>query len=223
MRDFPHRRVPERLPPPPHGRKSHEGKEKVNLQEAIDTAIEDENGDGDGDRAEFEGRPRREWGPRLRIHHFGVLTAVLHRCLLEGDIQRASRAWAMLLRGEFGGRGIDIRSSGYWGIGAELLIRSEGRDFKGKGRAGERVKVNKSDSVNDDDGSGKDIDNGARRWGSAAGLEKAKDYYDRLILQHPYMRQYHESVTAFDFWPAKLGCEIYGIQFEQKEDRKSVV
>jgi hypothetical protein len=56
-----------------------------------------------------------------------------------------------------------------------------------------------------------------QRWGTAPGLEKAKEYYERLILQHPYKRQFHNSVNALDFWPAMLGCEIYGIQFEQKE------
>ena len=56
-----------------------------------------------------------------------------------------------------------------------------------------------------------------RRWGTAAGLEKAKEYYERLILQHPYKRQYYGSINSLDFWPAMLGCEIYGIQFEQKE------
>merc|ERR1712093_213285 len=51
-----------------------------------------------------------------------------------------------------------------------------------------------------------------RRWGSREGLELAKSYYERLILEYPYNRQFQRSVSALDFWPAMVGCEIYGVQ-----------
>jgi hypothetical protein len=141
------------------------------------------------------------------LQHLSVLTTILQRCLLEGDIQRASRAWTMLIRAQVGGRGVDLRGSGYWGIGAELLIRSLDR------------KRNYSYDEESDD---EEEEEGMKRWGSKEGLEKARDYYERLILQHPYKRQFDGSVSALDFWPAMVGCEIYGIQFEEKEGLRRV-
>ncbi|KAN0104556.1 hypothetical protein V8E51_010301 [Hyaloscypha variabilis] len=151
---------------------------------------------------------RVERGPKLRLQHLSVLTTILQRCLLEGDIMRASRAWAMLIRTQVGGRGIDLRGSGYWGIGAELLIRSL-----------ERKRNYSYDEETDDED---EELMGVKRWGSKEGLEKARDYYERLILQHPYKRQFDGSVSALDFWPAMIGCEIYGIQFEQNEGLRSI-
>ena len=164
------------------------------------------------------------------MQHLAVLTAILHRCLLKGDIPRASRAWAMLLRTQVNGSHIDIRTSRYWGIGAELLVRGEELPGDG-GRKQDSTGVESDVSGNelgedDEDGSemvGNTVECEAKsevveqRWGSAAGLEKVKEYYERLILQHPYKRQFHNSVNALDFWPAMLGCEIYGIQFNLKE------
>lgn len=181
---------------------------------------------GDEDDAEVktvEAAEEREGrGPRLRLQHLAVLTAILQRCLLEGDIPRANRAWAMLIRAQVGGQGIDLRGSGYWAIGAELLMRS-----------GETAPARKQrrniDMDKDDEGSRQKQDDrseaeqkGMRRWGTADGLEKTKDYYERLILQHPYKRQFHGSVSALDFWPAMVGCEIYGIQYEQKESLRKI-
>jgi hypothetical protein len=160
----------------------------------------------------------------LRIQHLSVLVAILQRCLLEGDIPRASRAWAMLLRAQHNGKGIDIRSSGYWGIGAELLIRGGEKPIRRRTALKEDGNRS-SESGEEDTNGGEESESdeqkfhvqGERRWGTAAGLEKAKDYYERLILQYPYTRQYHGSINSLDFWPAMLSCEIYGIQFEQKE------
>lgn len=172
-----------------------------------------------------QGSGRRRRGNRLRRHHLGVLTTLLHRCLAEGDIPRASRAWALLLRAESGGFPIDIRNTGYWGIGAELLIR--GQESNAAAFGGQRRESSPGDGDTNEDAAQaeedqdpeSDSENASRpiRWGTAEGLEKAKEYYERLILQYPYMRQFPNAVTAVDFWPAMLGCEIYGIQFSQKE------
>jgi hypothetical protein len=179
--------------------------------------------------SETEGSNRETRAPYLRMHHLGVLTTILHRCLLEGDIQRANRAWAMLLRAQVNGKGVNIRSSGYWGIGAELLMRGGERRIRGggfrQGHESEEPESGSSDSESGQEGGSKDGESyGATegRWGTAAGLEKTKEYFERLILQHPYKRQYHNSVSALDFWPAMLGCEVYGIQFEQKEALKKI-
>lgn len=155
-------------------------------------------------------------GPRLRMQHLGVLTAILQRCLLEGDIPRASRAWSMLIRVQIAGVEVDIRDSGYWGIGAELLIRNGETKARNRFFPDEDSDYDADDEDNFDGRAGiRDQDDGI--WGSKSGLEKAKKYFERLILQYPYKRQFHGSVNALDFWPPMVSCEIYGIQHEQRE------
>jgi hypothetical protein len=208
--DFPHRGVPPSFPSTSHA------------AVAVQT-------DDDGTEIEGGNLKRERKAPHLRMQHLGVLTTILQRCLLEGDIPRASRAWAMLLRAQHNGKGIDIRSSGYWGIGAELLIRGGEKPARGLRRFGEAGSASSESDAGESDEDGesdsgqeKGYDQGERRWGTASGLEKAKDYYERLILQYPYTRQYHDSVNSLDFWSAMLSCEIYGIQFEQKEALRKV-
>lgn len=195
VKDFPHRGLASRSVEKEEKR-SRKGKEKEtgDVEKTKDTSL------------------RKKSTPALRTQHLGVLTAILQKCLMDGDIPRATRAFAMLIRTQFGGHAVDIRSSGYWGIGAELLVRgmqqtdpiplagaenSDGED--------QRVKIPQS-----------------KRWGTKDGLAKAKDYYEWLILEYPYKRQWDSAVTAIDFWPAMLGCEIYGIQLEQKEELQKI-
>lgn len=177
-----------------------------------------DQGDGeDGGRkvdVQDEETKREEPPPRLRLQHLAVLTAILQRCLLEGDIPRASRAWAMLVRAQVGGRGMDLRASGYWAIGAELLIRS--------GEKPRKPRSNGDADGDDGDDEHQEVDQRGERYGTAAGLEKAKEYYERLILHIPYIRHYPHSISALDFWPAMVGCEIYGIQCEQKESLRKI-
>jgi len=213
VKDFPHRGLGERFsakPKPTPKDLKGKGKEKE-----LDETHEGEGNEGAG---EEEVAKKKERGPLLRLQHLGVLTAILHRCLLEGDIPRASRAWAMLIRAEVGGHAIDIRGSGYWGIGAELLVRSLDR-FNRRKRNDDEI-----DSEDQDQDGNEEVEGvGEKRWGTKEGLEKAKDYYERLILQYPYKRQFHGSVSALDFWPAMLGCEVYGIQYERKEGLRRAV
>lgn len=178
----------------------------------------------DGERGDTTPEERGSKASHLKVQHLGVLTAILQRCVAEGDMARASRAWALLLRAQLGGRGVDLRSTGYWGIGAELLIRSGEQVPQGK------ISVtNGIDDINSDGETSQyhdaveqtqksdlpDLD--TVRWGTAEGLDRAKDYYARLILQHPYKRQFSTAISALDFWPAMLSCEIYGIQYEQEQ------
>lgn len=207
---FPHRCLPPSFP----------------LAARIDIAVQTDGEESEVEAGHFRAERR---APHLRMQHLGVLTTILHRCLLEGDIPRAGRAWAMLLRAQINGEGIDTRSSGYWGIGAELLIRGDKTPARGRRVLGkddsESLESSVEDNKEDEEAEPMKVENheeSERQWGSASGLEKAKDYYERLILQHPYKRQYHDSVNSLDFWPAMLGCEIYGIQFEQDEGLRKV-
>ena len=55
----------------------------------------------------------------LHQQHMAVITTILHRSLLEKDYVRAGRVLGMILRDKTGGRSIDVRAEGRWGIGAE--------------------------------------------------------------------------------------------------------
>jgi hypothetical protein len=193
--------------------RERKGKEKdADFHDGQEDSGELKKGDAD-ERGSVKGT-RAERGPRLRLQHLSVLTTILQRCLLEGDIFRASRAWAMLIRTQVGGRGVDLRGSGYWGIGAELLVRSLER----------RKNYTYDENIEDgeEEAAAEEENQRVKRWGSKDGLEKAKDYYERLILQHPYKRQFDGSVSALDFWPAMVGCEVYGIQFEHNEELRRI-
>lgn len=165
---------------------------------------------------------KKERRPRLRLQHLSVLTTILQRCLLEGDIPRAGRAWAMLIRAQVGGKGIDLKGSGYWAIGAELLIKAGETKPSPRRQRDSDAEIQDGGEQEQDDGATEAEQKGEKRYGSADGLEKAKEYYERLILQHPYKRQFHGNVSALEFWPAMVGCEIYGIQHEQKESLRKV-
>ncbi|KAI1818478.1 hypothetical protein GGS20DRAFT_292330 [Poronia punctata] len=54
-----------------------------------------------------------------RIRHLNTMTAIMHRCLREGDIIRAKRALGLLLRT----KDIDLRLGNLWTIGSEILMR----------------------------------------------------------------------------------------------------
>ncbi|KAI0974577.1 hypothetical protein F4678DRAFT_381742 [Xylaria arbuscula] len=54
-----------------------------------------------------------------RIRHLGTLTAVMHRCLRDGDMVRAKRAFGLLLRS----RDVDLRIDNLWAVGSEILMR----------------------------------------------------------------------------------------------------
>ena len=124
----------------------------------------------------------------LRQQHHNVLISILHRCLLEGEYARASRAWGMLLRTETHGHPLDIRYQERWGIGAELLLRPNSR----------------SDDVTN-------LEN----------LAKAKDYYERLILQYPYRKTVPDSTSSLIFYPVMFSVWIYSIQLRYEVAMRS--
>ncbi|KAG9227936.1 hypothetical protein BJ875DRAFT_21501 [Amylocarpus encephaloides] len=166
---------------------------------------------------------QRSLGHRLRMQHFGVLTAILHRSLLERDIPRATRAYSLLLRTEPSGQSVDIKSTGYWAIGAELLIRSQERPSNIHDVSGLRPRQDYEDDEYWEYLARRwNKDTSEKEWGSALGFERAKSYYETLILQYPYKKMFHKFTNGLDFWPAMVACEIYGIQSEQRKSWKRV-
>jgi hypothetical protein len=131
----------------------------------------------------------------LKRAHLDVLSTVMHRCLLDGDYERAGRAWGMLLRTQVtGAQLVDPRNHGRWGIGAEILLRREPRT------ASEGI-----DALQPDPQSlGQDVF-------SEEGFELARDYFERLIIQHPNRKTAPNSVDARTFYPTMFSLWIFQV------------
>ena len=145
----------------------------------------------------------------LHKHHLAVLTAIMHRNMLEGDYLRAGRAWGMLLRAELNGHPMDLRPHGLWGVGAEILLFRDGQlandnaqeldDLEIASSKGAASADNRSDALH------------ASTF-SEDGFLMAKQYYERLILQYPYRKTAPMVVSSVDFYPAMFGLWIYLVQ-----------
>jgi hypothetical protein len=144
----------------------------------------------------------------LKARHVNNLTAIMHRCMLEGDWQRARRAWAILLRIEVSGQRIDIRTYGRWTIGAELLMRTSGKPSRSGDRSGDSDHSQQRDS-NDEI--------------TDEGFKLARDYYERLILQFPHTQLTQRSlVTARVIYPALFSVWVYEVQHQGKLARRAL-
>ncbi|KAK3719274.1 hypothetical protein LTR37_004493 [Vermiconidia calcicola] len=140
-------------------------------------------------------------------------------CMLRGDWQRASRAWAILVRAEIAGRGIDIRRNGRWSIGAELLMRRGVNQSTGEIAQAPGFGDHNSSSVHSEQGHG-DEDFTARPQFSDEGFKLAREYYERLILQYPHTVQHPHIVNATVFYPALFNIWIYEVQDRSKRARE---
>ncbi|MCJ1467209.1 hypothetical protein MMC07_005832 [Pseudocyphellaria aurata] len=161
-------------------------------------------------RPDLQDGPLGNGQPMLfRQQHLAALTAILHKCMLEGDYIRAGRTWGILLRTEVGKKGfINPRTTGRWGFGAEILYHRPLQPIEGTSR--------RQTSSNSAEGSKLHTSLESKQWFSSEGFEKARDYYERLILQHPYRVQNPSAVSAMNFYPAMFGLWIYSVQ-EQYE------
>lgn len=202
-KDFPHRGLPAR-------KASAKKKNKDSTGKSHATGPTDERDEEVKDDDEDEiNSTHLSQGSGLRMQHFRVLVAILHKCLLEGDIKRALRSWTMLLRVQFEGQMLDIRSTGYWAIGAELLARSEDYtqpvlDDHEEEEEPRRSKANT-------------LLSGEKEWGTKAGRAKAVEYLGSMVLEFPLNKRWWRNISAIDFWPSMLAIELYGIQYEQRE------
>ncbi|KAI5299950.1 hypothetical protein KEM55_000847, partial [Ascosphaera atra] len=133
----------------------------------------------------------------LRLQHLAVVTTILHRCLSEGDYMRAGRAWGLILRDSVGGSHVDVRQAGRWGIGAEILLWSDQNN-------GKATQVQQEPS-------------NTKQWFTRKGFERAKEYYERLILQFPYDKRHKNSTNPLHFYPAMFGLWISVTQDESRE------
>lgn len=144
-------------------------------------------------------KPVEDQSTSLRLRHLDNMTAILHRCMLRGDWDRAHRAWSLLIRTEVNGRGVDVRRHGRWGIGAELLMR------RGAGQGhSEQPRVDHVDQFTDD------------------GFRLARSYYERLILQYPHTQHTQHHLNATAIYPALFNMWIYSAQDAAKRARKAL-
>ena len=132
----------------------------------------------------------------LRHHHLNAITAVLHKCLSEYDYIRAGRAWATLLRAEQHGQSIDFKLHDRWGIGAEILMQRQSQ------MAQETL-----------DHKSVEISSSMSHLGvTLESIEKAKEYYERLVLQYPYRKAFPNATGALKFSIAIFSLWVYAIQ-----------
>ncbi|KAF7524040.1 hypothetical protein G7054_g11552 [Neopestalotiopsis clavispora] len=155
--------------------------------------------------------------------HMSTMMTILHRCIHEGDMVRAKRAFGLLL----GTRHVDVRLNNMWTLGTEILMR-DGEEKKGpklgsaKGDGDFSAAAADSSRDNDDEDpdTAADGSNGRlplpARWGSADNIQKVRDYIETLAQHYPYDAQFTRSVSAVDFWPALYNIEIYNVDAEHR-------
>ncbi|KAJ5502474.1 Transcription initiation factor Rrn11 [Penicillium fimorum] len=142
----------------------------------------------------------------IRFQHLGTLTAILHRCMLQGDYVRAGRAWGLILREDYRGFRMDVRNEARWGIGAEILLRRDEQENLANPGTTKLPNPMESTRVNF----------------TAKGFAAAKEYYERLILNHPFMKSSPQSISSLHFYPAMFGLWVYMTQEESKASRKDI-
>jgi hypothetical protein len=167
----------------------------------------------------------------LRHQHLAVLMSLLDRCLANGDYIRAGRAWGLIIREHFGGRPIDIRVGGRWGIGAEILLRqgqqkSTEPPESDRGallsillRQGQENSTEPPESDREASGRAEEPD---ELLFTREGFENAKLYYDTLIIQHPYQKTMPNATSALHFYPVMFSLWIYVTQEESAHARKTL-
>ncbi|KAF1808430.1 hypothetical protein P152DRAFT_373455, partial [Eremomyces bilateralis CBS 781.70] len=148
---------------------------------------------------------KEQFAPR---HQFAVMSDILHHSLLEGDIDRASKAFGLLLRTKIGPDYPDITANNYWGVAAEILARRTRQSH------GDSHRTTPSD---DDDNGTSDVRHEGHRLGNPGlytpdGVRKARELLDILILEYPYRVQQPDRVDARDFFQPMFTLWIYEIQ-----------
>ncbi|KAI1448169.1 hypothetical protein F5Y02DRAFT_336884 [Annulohypoxylon stygium] len=148
-----------------------------------------------------------------RFKHLSTMTAIMHRCLNDGDIARAKRAFGLIVQSKF----VDIRLGGLWAVGSEILIRDGEGDEEQKRQqqllqsslpSSPPLPQQQRPAVNENEQAG------MCRWGSAANMDKVRFYFENLIQQHPHDPLRPHLTSALDFWPALFGVEIYNLDAE---------
>ncbi|KAJ4989883.1 hypothetical protein SVAN01_04530 [Stagonosporopsis vannaccii] len=150
----------------------------------------------------------------LRRTHLNVLSTVMHRCLLEGDYDRAGRAWGMILRTHAPhGSTVDLRNHGRWAIGAEILLRRN-PPAAALGSQNPPAALGSPDNPSAA---------AADHVFTEHGFELAREYYERLIVQHPTRKQAPHAVDQRSFYPAMFSLWIQEVCEKSSRAREQSV
>lgn len=145
----------------------------------------------------------------FRQHHAVALTAVLHRCLLQGDYLRAGRTWGILLRMRIATGSLNLRNDDHWGLGAEILYHQHYQLNSDIARQGGEPLVDGNDT-------NEDSPLNPFSGFNPEGFKEAREYFERLILQYPYQKHCTYIINALDFYPAMFGLWIYSVQQQSR-------
>ncbi|ORY09520.1 hypothetical protein BCR34DRAFT_487176 [Clohesyomyces aquaticus] len=147
----------------------------------------------------------------LRETHLGVLTTILHHCLLEGDYQRAGTAWGMILRTQIAGRRVDVRNHGRWGIGAEILLhRNAPKDITQSKSVLGSAQVHSNEPPT------------YKPFYTEEGFMLARDYYERIIVQYQNRKLHPNRVDELAFYPAMFSLWIYEVCQRSKSTQDAI-
>lgn len=196
------------LPPPPfpHAAVKEASKKKIPIEEELA---------GLNPPLYVPPKVEEDKSTSLKRRHLDNLTAILHKCMLNGDWPRAYRAWSLLLRTEIAGRGIDVRRNGRWGIGAELLMRRDAtKSQEAKNDTDEDFEDAQSLTS-----SKKDV---PQSRFTDEGFKLAREYYERLILQYPHTPYTQNSLNAAAIYPVLFNVWIYEVQDRSKRARQEL-
>ena len=167
------------------------------------TEATSEDGAVGGTKKSVDGTTKADGGTKKRsawkTTHFDVLFEVMRVCQLKGDNDRAARAWGMIMRTRMRGRPFDLREDERWVIGANLLQNSRHHSSSNQYTPGQSY----YDSP-------------------IHGLELARDYYERLILQYPYRKMRPNAVDCRIFYPPLFNVWFRSVFEKAKRAREEL-
>ncbi|OAA39879.1 NADH-ubiquinone oxidoreductase [Beauveria brongniartii RCEF 3172] len=180
----------------PHRGFSHKPTDPVSEPD-YETGLEDGTDDDDGAGS------KSKRAPDAHRRHLAVLTRAMHQFLSQGSVAKAARAFGLALQLRPYSRPLDIRHDHLWALGAEVIMR-EGEEQR-----------NKSGNSHKDSSHG-EHHRGANvmRWGSAANMNKLRNYLEMLIQQYPYDHRTPKKISALHFSISLYSAEIYNIYSE---------
>lgn len=141
----------------------------------------------------------------FRQHHAMALMTVLHKFLLQGDYLRAGRTWGILLRMRVATGSMNLRAHDHWGLGAEILYHQHSQLIS-------NIASQEGEPLVDGNDETENSPLKSFFWFNPEGFKEAQEYYERLILQYPYQKQFRNRVNALDFYPAMFGLWVYSVQ-----------
>ena len=148
----------------------------------------------------------------------GALVAIIQRCLAEGDITLARRAFGLLVRADINGRKVDLRFGGFWEMGAEVLMRAgEDREHNHPLLLYEDgTQIGEEEEEEGEEGDSKERRERKRLLRAAKNRDQVRAYYETLINLHPWSRLHPNNMGALDFYPALFGFEMESCFAEHK-------